>query len=141
LLTRSESGEGTLLTVEHDGYRKSHGLLHERKLLLSADGAMLEGDDTLKLKGGKAKACPYVLRFHLHPLVKASLASDGLTVRLTLPNGIRWLFDAGGLPVMLEESIFFASPEGLRRSEQITVAADIAERAAIAWAFRLEEAA
>jgi uncharacterized heparinase superfamily protein len=145
-LTRSESGEGTLLTVEHDGYRKSHGLLHERKLLLSADGAMLEGDDTLKLKGGKTKggkpkAGPYMLRFHLHPLVKASLASDGLTVRLTLPNGIRWLFDAGGLPVMLEESIFFASPEGLRRSEQITVAADIAERATIAWTFRLEEAA
>jgi uncharacterized heparinase superfamily protein len=140
-LTRTESDEGTTLIVEHDGYRKSHGLLHERKLVLSADGTMLEGDDTLKIKGKKAKAGPYVLRFHLHPLVKAGLAANGLTVRLTLPNGIRWLFDAGGLPVALEESIFFASPEGLRRTEQITVSANIAEQEGISWAFRLEEAA
>lgn len=136
-MARSESREGTLIAVEHDGYRNSHGLLHERKLALSSDGTTLEGDDTLKAQG-KAKPGSYMLRFHLHPLVKASLGSDGLTVRMIIPGGSQWLFDAAGLPVTLEESVFFASPEGLRRTDQIVVAADMAERASILWAFRMD---
>jgi uncharacterized heparinase superfamily protein len=134
-LQRADSPDGTLISFDQDGYRKRFGVLHERRLALAADGARLEGEDTLRPLRQRGEL-NYVLRFHLHPLVKAVLGADGLSVQLTLPNRAVWTFEAGGLEIGVEETIFFASTEGLRRSEQIVVAANTGAHARIAWSFR-----
>jgi uncharacterized heparinase superfamily protein len=64
------------------------------------------------------------------------LRADGLGARLTLPNRSVWEFDASGMALAVEETIFFASTEGLRRSEQIVVAANTGVQARIAWSIR-----
>ena len=81
-----------------------------------------------------------VLRFHLHPAVKASRSQDGQTVMLVLPNGQSWAFEADGLPLALEESVFFAAADGLRRTEQIVVRLEVPKRAVGALALRAPRA-
>jgi uncharacterized heparinase superfamily protein len=134
-LKRAATSEGTLITVDHDGYRKKYGVVHQRKIAVSSDGLRLEGEDGLKqvANGGEV---PFVLRFHLHPLVKATLSLDKKEVSLALPNQSIWQFDAEGLEIALEESIFFASPDGFRRSEQIVVSTTTTAHASTGWSFR-----
>ncbi len=134
-LQRADSPEGTLIGVDHDGYRKPFGVIHERRLALSSDGASLEGDDVLKPVQQRAEL-DFTIRFHLHPLVKAALRADRKSVVLTLPNRVVWAFEAGGLDLGVEETVFFASTEGLRRSEQIVIAANTGAHASVAWSFR-----
>lgn len=133
-LRRSDGEEGGVLELEHDGWRRL-GFLHERRLALAADGMSLAGEDKLKRLSGKRELA-FVLRFHLHPQARATLAADGSSLDILLPNRSLWRFEAGGLPVGLEETIIFASTEGLRRSEQIVVHGDTGSRAGIAWSLR-----
>jgi uncharacterized heparinase superfamily protein len=54
---------------------------------------------------------------------------------LRTANGVTLTFEADGLPVDLENSVFFAAPEGPRACKQIVihgVAADINE---VRWSF------
>jgi uncharacterized heparinase superfamily protein len=132
---RSSSAEGTLLSLVHDGYGPGFGITHERKLALSADGLVLEGEDSLVVRKVPADL-PYLLRFHLHPKIKASLRQDHRGVYLVLPNRHVWEFEAGDYAVALEESVFLANADGPRRCEQIVVRANAARDFAIAWSFR-----
>ncbi len=93
---------GRALELSQNGYQPSHGLTHARILLLSIDGRTLEGEDLLTtLTPDDETICdqalaiagiPYVIRFHLHPDVAASLAADAKSVVLTLKSGEVWLF-------------------------------------------------
>jgi uncharacterized heparinase superfamily protein len=77
----------------------------------------------------------YAIRFHIAPGVVLTRIWEGLGVLLRTAAGARLTFEAGGLPVDVEESIYFAAPEGPRACEQIVVygaAADIDE---VAWSF------
>ncbi len=67
------------LTAMHHGYARRFGLLHERGLALSPDGAIVHGLDALVDADPKrpAGAVPFALRFHLHPNVRATLESRG----------------------------------------------------------------
>ncbi len=132
---RSTSADGTLLTVAHDGYGPRLGITHERKLALSSDGLVLEGEDTLALRKTRT-GLPYLLRFHLHPRIKASLRQDHKGVYLVLPNRHVWEFEAGQYEVSVEASVFLANADGPRRCEQIVVRANTASDLSIAWSFR-----
>ncbi|MEZ5984292.1 MAG: heparinase II/III family protein, partial [Parvularculaceae bacterium] len=85
------------------------------------------------------------LRFHLHPGVRASLARDGKSVILALPNREGWRFRAnapslrieksiycgeGGLPVATEQIVL--GPSGLEARESGDMV--------IKWAFRRVDA-
>ncbi len=102
----------------------------------AADGLTLAGEDSLEAARGAPADAPYALRFHLHPAVQPALEEDGAGVRLTLQNGSVWRFEASGLPLEVEESLFFASPEGMRRTSQIVVRTNAAAVPSIAWTFR-----
>jgi len=137
-LARAEDQDGAaLMELEHDGWRR-HGFIHERRLALAADGRCLEGEDGLRRIKGK-RDIAYVLRFHLHPLAKPELAADGLSADIRLGNGGLWRFEAGGEALAIEETVMFASTEGLRRSEQIVVRAKTSARPLVAWSFRKVE--
>src|SRR5579864_1072504 len=94
---REEVANGELLTTSHDGYVDRFGVIHRRVLMLAPDGARLDGEDTVVLASegrSKASETDYVLRFHLHPAVKASRLSDARGVMLVLPNRDVWTFEA-----------------------------------------------
>ncbi|MCW6510207.1 heparinase II/III family protein [Lichenifustis flavocetrariae] len=124
------------LEASHDGYAKHFGLLHQRKLTLAQDGSGLFGRDEMVPAGkhrGPPSAQDFVLRFHMHPAVEATVLEHGKAVLLSTGGGDRWIFEAGGQETRVEESIFFAVAEGPRRTDQIVVAGHFPARPAIAW--------
>jgi uncharacterized heparinase superfamily protein len=135
-VSREETSEGTTVAASHDGFQRRFGLIHERRLALQADGTALRGKDRLvAVRGAAAKGANYAIRFHVHPSVSLSSIWDGAGVALQTPSGTSLTFEAGGLPIDVEPSLFLAAPEGPRACQQIVVygaAADINE---IEWSF------
>ena len=134
-------GPGPGVIATHDGYEPAFGVVHQRRLVLEADGRRLIGEDRLIVTHqGRAASDAYAVRFHLHPSVRASRTPDGAAVYLDLPDGRTWTFRAGGLPTVLEESIFFATPDGARATEQIVVTGAFREQGVVSWSFEREDA-
>ncbi|CAH1664043.1 Heparinase [Hyphomicrobiales bacterium] len=131
-VARQEGVDGPEWVASHDGYRRGLGAVHTRRLLLARDGASLSGEDEVTLGGARA-ALPAAARFHLHPNVRASLVREGSGALLALASGEVWSFEAGGLPITIEESIFLASSDGRRRTEQLVIGFDGVETPRITW--------
>jgi len=133
---REQSALGLSLVASHDGYLLRFGLIHERTLLLHADGLTLAGIDRLIAMPGVALTdANYAIRFHVHPAVSIERTINGAGVLLQLPSAATLIFEAGGLPIDVEESIFFAAPEGPRPCEQIIVYGSAGDINEIAWSF------
>ena len=128
---RGEDEAGAHLFLSHDGYAARFGLVHHRELVLARDGGRLEGRDRLEASGKRASAAPYVVRFHLHPSVKAHANDEGSAVRLDAPDGESWLLEAD-VPAIVEPSILFAASGGPRATLQVRLAAD-AGRPEVRW--------
>ena len=79
---------------------------------------------------------PYVLRFHLHPSVKATLSKDGETVMLILANRTAWRFAAKGCVIDLNDSVYLAGLPQPRRTQQIVLKGVIGRHDRINWAFK-----
>ncbi len=120
---RRETPETIEVTSSHDGYAGTLGLIHQRTLRLDVAAGRLEGFDRLKAAGRKAPAedIPFAIRFHLHPQIKVGSIENGQGALLVTPGGQQWIFHASGFPVSIEESAFFASPEGTRATSQIAL--------------------
>jgi uncharacterized heparinase superfamily protein len=133
---RETVANGELLTTSHDGYAARFGVLHRRVLLISPDGSRLDGEDTVSpAPGARVKQTDYVLRFHLHPSVKASRLSDARGAMLVLPNREVWTFEAVDDTVDLEDSVFLAGNDGPRRGAQIVIRQDSRHASSIRWSF------
>lgn len=133
-VSRAEDAEGTGVTATHNGYGERFGLVHRRRLLLANDGGRLIGEDQLVAQRDRnAGSHPFVLRFHLHPAVRADSIRGGSAVRLTLPDDDIWVFAAEGLNAELEESIYFAAAEGSRRTLQIVLSSTFPARTLVKW--------
>jgi uncharacterized heparinase superfamily protein len=134
-VARSNNADGERLALSHDGYASRFGFVHARALTLAPDGARLLGEDSLlrNQQAGTASAHRFALRFHLHPSVTAALIWEGQGVVLDTPGGERFTFDAGGRDVSLEDSIFFAAPNGPRNSRQIVIEGRIEGDMRITW--------
>ena len=112
------------------------GIDHERRLALAHDASRLVGEDVfttvhqgrLGPEGG-----PFVLRFHLHPSVQAEYAGDGHAIALTLPSGEIWRFTCEGHTARIEDSIYFAAPDGSRPSRMIVIDGRVADTDALRW--------
>jgi uncharacterized heparinase superfamily protein len=133
-VARQDSEDGQEWVGSHDGYRRGLGAVHTRRLLLARDGASLSGEDEITLTATPTNL-PAVARFHLHPSVKPSLIREGQGAMLALPNGEVWAFEASGLAVSIEESIFLAATDGRRRTEQLSIAFDAVATPRLAWRF------
>ncbi len=113
---RQEANGAHRLEATHDGYLKTHGAIHRRCLYMAESGEDIRGEDAVEAP----EALPYVIRFHLHPLVVPSLQQDGETVVLRLASGATWRFRAVGAAVSLEESVYLGD-EQPRASQQIVL--------------------
>ncbi len=133
---RHEVEDGLSVNASHDGYARGLGLVHQRIWKLSGDGARLDGADRLHtVPGRRAKTgeTDFAIRFHLHPSVKAGAIESGQGALLVTPAGQQWIFHAGGFPLTIEESAFFASPEGTRATSQIVLSGKAKAGDGIDW--------
>lgn len=138
-VSREDNAEGSTVSASHDGYARRFGLIHERRLWLRADGGKLEGRDRLIAADvPQVPNCNYAIRFHIHPSVTLTHVLDGAAILLTTPRGANIVFEAGGLPLTIEESIFFAAPGGPHLCEQIVVYGASADIDEIDWSFALQ---
>jgi len=132
---RKEEKTETLLRASHNGYQAQFGILHERTLTLTQDGRSLSGRDVLK-PAPAAKSFekhPYHLRFHIHPGVRLSVSMEAKGLILDVPDGSSWTFEAPGCDLAVAESVFFASPDGPRRCEQIVISGNTRTKNEVSW--------
>jgi uncharacterized heparinase superfamily protein len=130
--------DGDILTTSHDGYLAKFGVMHRRVLMISHDGARLDGEDTVSPAPGsriKGSEGDFAVRFHLHPAVKASRLSDARGAMLVLPNRDVWTFESLDDRVDLEDSVFLAGNDGPRRTTQIVIRQDSRRASSIRWSF------
>ncbi len=136
-VAREDDAQGAQVLASHDGYLRRYGFFHERRWRVEAGGApLLRGRDRLIAANGSSAAnVNYAIRFHIHPSVTLTLISEGAAILLETPSGANLVFDAAGLPLAIEESLFFAAPEGPRPCEQIVIYGASADIAEIDWSF------
>ncbi|MBW8881445.1 MAG: heparinase II/III family protein [Asticcacaulis sp.] len=116
---------GTLLEMEHEGWRPTYGLKHERRLYVDAHRDELRGEERLTPMESQSKkplpvAAPFKVRFLLHPEVQASLARDKKSVLLRGPGGRGWWLRHDAKEVALETGVVFEKG-GLRKSTVIAL--------------------
>lgn len=117
------------LELEHNGWVKPYGLLHQRRLYLDQRLDELRAEERLHPAPGYGRgesqtariiAAPYAVRFHLEPGVQASLARDRRSILLRGHSGRGWWFRTDGPDVAIEPSVHVE--DGLtRRALQIVV--------------------
>lgn len=112
-----ESAGAHWLEASHDGWGKLFGAVHRRRLYLAESGEDLRGEEMIEAEQPQ----PFVIRFHLHPSVTASLQQDNEAVLLRLPGGGGWRLRAEGARISVEESVYFGGIEP-RRAEQVVLA-------------------
>lgn len=144
-----QAQDGIRFEGGHDGYRKSHGLTHVRRLDLTFDGRGMAGEDMLMtldntdrahfdtaLDAVKLQGFSYEIRFHLHPDVDASLDMGGAAVSLALKSGEIWVFRCDGKAKMTLEASVFLEKLRLkpRATKQIVLSGTVMEYASrVRW--------
>jgi uncharacterized heparinase superfamily protein len=132
---RDERADGAVVVARHDGYAQPFGFLHERSLMLSADGNEILGADRLVPTSGKAGARDrFAIRFHLHPAIRATRTTGG-DILLVAPDGEAWTFSCPMIEAELGESVYLSDVHGRRRAAQIVVAGRARVTPEVNWSF------
>jgi uncharacterized heparinase superfamily protein len=138
-LGRDSAGGVEVVDAVHDGYVRRFGLLHQRRLTLSADGLTLEGDDVLlpapKKKPGENN--PFTLRFHLGRGVEVTSTADGQGALLRIRGGKAWQFRCRGGALAIEESLWVDGQARPHATQQLVVTGEApADGITIGWTFK-----
>jgi uncharacterized heparinase superfamily protein len=137
-VARLEQEGALVLRTSHDGYADNFGVIHQRALMLAADGTRLDGEELFSPASGDsipAGRDAFAIRFHLHPSVKASRLTDSHGAMLMLPNKEVWTFNAYEDRIELEESVYLAGPDGPRRTLQIVIYGRARKVPRVQWTF------
>lgn len=130
-----ESSEGTLISAVNEMKRRYETLIHRRSMFLNENGEDLRGEDIIEGAPGKFTKRNIVLRFHLHPAVRAVRGSSGSTVSLILEGGSIWTFRHRGGLMALEESVY-AGGGSPKPSTQIVIRAAHEGNLSVKWSLR-----
>jgi uncharacterized heparinase superfamily protein len=126
---RQEAGGAHWLEMSQDGWRRPFGAVHRRRLYMADSGDDIRGEDVIEA----TEPQPYVVRFHLHPAVDASLQQDGAAVLIRLPAGSGWRLIAEGARMTLEESIYLGGITP-RKCEQVVLTGPVDGPQQVKWA-------
>ncbi|MFC4623752.1 heparinase II/III family protein [Daeguia caeni] len=124
--------------ASHDGYVRPFGIFHERRVVLSHNGSVIQGFD--RFYRGDAKPLKangrdnIVVRFHIHPNVTVGYDENGLIV-LSAEYDDTWAFSCFEVAPQLEDSIFFAGFRGPVASKQIVLSFQASELPEVNWQF------
>jgi uncharacterized heparinase superfamily protein len=137
-VTREDGPDAIMLHAVHDGYADRYGIVHERTLVLAADGTRLEGEDMFVAAAGSARRRgdhdQFAVRFHLHPSIKTTRLTDGRGVMLMAPNKEVWIFNTYDAHVVeIEDSVYLAGTDGPRRTAQIVINGNARREPRVAW--------
>ena len=134
---RETEGGTDKIIASHDAYVRDFGINHRRMLELTQDGKTLMGcDEFYANDGSKAKYATkgdVAIRFHLHPTVELASGTNNQNILLKLDDGETWKFSCIDVPITVEESIFFAVPEGAAKTNQIALHLNAAEISEVRW--------
>jgi uncharacterized heparinase superfamily protein len=137
-VAREELADAVILRTSHDGYADIFNVIHQRVLMLAADGRRLDGEDLFTPARGAlipADRDQFAVRFHLHPSVKANRLADGHSAMLAMPNREVWTFSAYEDRVDVEESVYLAGPDGPRRTVQLVIYGRARNTMRVQWTF------
>jgi uncharacterized heparinase superfamily protein len=136
---RGQEDGSIVVRASHDGYVERFGMVHERRLKLSATGDRLEGTDTFLTEYGQPVGRrgrdSFAIRFHLHPTVTARRAESGRGIELELADGEIWIFESSPEPG-IEESVMFSDVHGTRRTEQVVITGRPQQQPSVSWRLR-----
>lgn len=122
--------------ASHDGYVRAFGIYHERQLVLSSRGSVIEGVDRFFAHGRhrlpERRSDHVVVRFHLHPAVTVEANSDGF-LNLRAGEDDVWAFTCDELRSEVDNSIYFAGPCGPLRTHQIILSFRAAAFPEVHW--------
>jgi uncharacterized heparinase superfamily protein len=139
----NQEGGAIVLRTSHDGYVSSFDVIHQRSLMLSADGRRLDGEDVFSPAHGETIAAghdQFAIRFHLHPSVKANRLSDTHGAMLVMGNNEVWTFTAYEDRIDLEESVYLAGNDGPRRAVQLVIHGRARNVMRVQWTFAMSTA-
>jgi uncharacterized heparinase superfamily protein len=132
---REETSGQIWLDLSHNGYEEGFGLIHRRRLYLSANGEDFMGDDHLIGKGGNS----FALRFHLHPGVQVSITQNGQAALMKLAKGSFWRMRVQGGELALAESASIGVGGRVRRTQQLVIMGAIeSDRTEVKWLIQRE---
>ena len=117
---KAAGGEGAEIVAAHDGYVRTHGLTHMRRIEFASDGRTVDGEDTLAavneaqqvlfdraMDRESLQGVRFAIRFHLHPEVDAELDMGGSAVSMLLRSGEIWVFRHDGVAdLALEPGVY-----------------------------------
>lgn len=144
-MDRANEVTGVWVLCSHNGYVKTHGVTHDRRMFLSPNGREFRGEDTLYVAGKddqrvyaqrKGDGLPFAIHFHLHPDVVVSLDMAGHAVSLKLKSEEIWVFRQTGGEIALEDAVFLDQQRlRPRQTKQIIIRGVMSEdRAQVTWA-------
>jgi len=140
---RDDENGNIWIEASHNGYEHLYGVVHRRRLYLANGGEDFRGEDslirTLPRQDSEPEGRFFILRFHLHPQIRASLLHNRATVLLRLPSGQGWRMRANGGEIEINESVYLGVFGEIKRCEQITLSAQMAgsddgAKATVKWA-------
>jgi uncharacterized heparinase superfamily protein len=135
---RDRQDGAIVLRASHDGYAPEFDVIHQRTLMLSADGRRLDGEDVFVPALGNALSAghdQFAIRFHLHPSIKANRLSDAHGAMMVMANKEVWTFSAYEDRIDLEESVYLAGNDGPRRTVQLVVYGRARNVMRVQWTF------
>lgn len=122
----------------HDGYQSRYGLIHEREVVLSHDGSLIQGRDNIARPGGalakNGNQDRAMIRFHLHPEVNL-FRDEADRYVLTGLGADTWVFTSSIKEVTAEESLFFAGIAGPQKTTQLVLTFRASESSEVTWRF------
>lgn len=142
VVLRQDSDRGSWLDAAHDGYARSFGFQHRRRLFLSADGRDFRGEDALLPIGSRRlpvrrKPAMFDIRFHLGPGVEATPTADAKGALVKLPTGKVWQFKVRGGEVIVDDSLWVDESGRTRSIRQIVVGGQAdTDGASVNWSFK-----
>lgn len=136
-IQRHQSEGNIWMEAEHGAFRDSRGFVYQRRLFLNAMGDDLRGEDILMRAGQETNAVPFLIRFHLHPKVQASMTQSGVLLRL--PSGAGFRIRGSGEGIALEPSIYLGVKGTIQKTQQVVIKSElIGNEAQVKWAIQRE---
>lgn len=138
-VSRDETAGNSRVEASHDGYRRRFGLIHQRELILAADGRELRGEDNLLPQGRRRRGddVPFAVRFHLGPAVEVTSTADGQGALLRVRGRSAWQFRCRGGALNIEESVWIDGAGQMHSTSQLVIAGESPLGGmSISWLFR-----
>jgi uncharacterized heparinase superfamily protein len=132
---REETNGQIWLDLSHNGYEEGFGLIHRRRLYLSANGEDFMGEDQLVGTGGNS----FTVRFHLHPQVQVSITQNGQAALMKLGKGSFWRMRVQGGELALAESAAIGAGGKVRRTQQLVILGAVeSDKTEVKWLIQRE---